>query len=456
MRGTRGTMQVKKTNLDWVPEFILRVKSYIFVRLEDNILIKRPNQAVQLNESGAWILYQLLNGRTMVELLKAIGADKEKVAEINLFLRAVKDHLQGTLCEFSTNPAVIKETFSESINKLPVLSEIAITYKCNLKCQFCYAGCSRNSATHDPQRELPPPGDIEALLEKIYYQAKVPSVSFTGGEPTLHPYLNRFIRFAKKLGMRVNLISNGSKITEDFAKQLSDSGLDSAQISLEGTQQHIHETITQTDGSFVDTLAGIRHLNNQAIPTHTNTTINRLNILDCPSVPKFIKEELTGKRFSMNLMIPAGSGRENLRHQVFYAEIGDTLQQLIHNSEEHDVEFMWYSPVPMCLFNSVAHNLGNKGCSACDGLLSLAPNGDVLPCSSLADPVGNLLKQDFDAIWQNRQASKYRCKGFSHPGCQECEEFAICNGACPIYWQQMGFQEIIPTLENRGLVQGAN
>ena len=71
---------------------------------------------------------------------------------------------------------------------------------------------------------------------------------------------------------------------------------------------------------------------------------------------------------------------------------------------------MWYSPVPMCMFNSVAHGLGNKGCAACDGLLSVAANGDVLPCASFDESVGNLLEQEVDSVWQSRRAKLHRSK----------------------------------------------
>jgi radical SAM protein with 4Fe4S-binding SPASM domain len=66
----------------------------------------------------------------------------------------------------------------------------------------------------------------------------------------------------------------------------------------------------------------------------------------------------------------------------------------------------------------------------------------VLPCASFADPVGNFLKQDFTSIWQSLNAKKYREKSLAHPQCQRCEHFHICNGACPIYWQHMGFDEL--------------
>ncbi len=144
----------------------------------------------------------------------------------------------------------------------------------------------------------------------------------------------------------------------------------------------------------------------------------------------------------MNLIIPTGSAAVNTELVVHYTEIGTYLEKIIAESEKENVEFMWYSPVPMCMFNSIVHGLGNKGCSACDGLISVAPNGDVIPCASYDDSVGNLLKTNFDAIWQSAKAINYREKNLAHPECKKCEYFHICNGACPLYWRQVGFGEL--------------
>ncbi|NJK97455.1 MAG: hypothetical protein HC905_23395, partial [Bacteroidales bacterium] len=124
----------------WVDEFIKQVRPYIFVRTEDNILIKRPNQATKINATGARILKFLLDGGTIEALLQKTGNDK--LPEIELFLLAVKSFLEGKLDEFSTNPAVETSVFTKDFSKLPVLSELALTYDCNLKCRFCYAGCN--------------------------------------------------------------------------------------------------------------------------------------------------------------------------------------------------------------------------------------------------------------------------------------------------------------------------
>jgi radical SAM protein with 4Fe4S-binding SPASM domain len=96
----------------------------------------------------------------------------------------------------------------------------------------------------------------------------------------------------------------------------------------------------------------------------------------------------------------------------------------------------------MCIFNPLAESLGNKSCAACDGLLSVSPSGDVLPCSSYPQPVGNLLNQPFDEVWQSAKARFFRAKEFTPPQCDGCEDLSACTGACPLYWSAMGEEEL--------------
>jgi MoaA/NifB/PqqE/SkfB family radical SAM enzyme len=76
--------------------------------------------------------------------------------------------------------------------------------------------------------------EVERVLRIIRQEAQVPSVSFTGGEPTLRDDLPHLVRVAADLGLRVNLISNGGALTTERVARLAAAGLDSAQISLEG------------------------------------------------------------------------------------------------------------------------------------------------------------------------------------------------------------------------------
>ncbi len=131
---------------------------------------------------------------------------------------------------------------------------------------------------------------------------------------------------------------------------------------------------------------------------------------------------------------------------IAYAEISGIVSRILVASRREAVQFMWYSPTPMCLFNPIPLGLGNKGCSACEGLLSISPAGEFLPCSSWPEPLGNLLQQGFHALWFGARARWIREKRESHGECRACKDFALCHGACPLYFKANGYGEIEPHL----------
>jgi radical SAM protein with 4Fe4S-binding SPASM domain len=141
------------------------------------------------------------------------------------------------------------------------------------------------------------------------------------------------------------------------------------------------------------------------------------------------------------MIIPTGRGiAEDLA--IKYSEIEEIVLEIKCAAEASGVRFMWYSPTPMCLFNPISHQLGNKGCSACEGLLSVDPYGRVLPCSSWKEPVGELLQEGFRAVWFSQQGQSLRDKRAAHPECRDCEHFAVCHGACPLYFKVHGYSEL--------------
>ena len=428
--------------LAWVDDFIARVRPYVWVRETDHLLIKRPNQAQKLNPQGARILKALLAGASIRDVTARIGDDIGRLRDIEMFLSDVSLFLGGTLNEQHHSAATSVTPFALGFSSLPILSEIALTYRCNLRCRFCYAGCGCTQGPAGATREMAK-AEVQEAVRRIWTDGEVPSLSFTGGEPLLRRDLFELIAYAKSLGFWVNLVTNGALIDETAAASLRDAGLDAAQVSLEGVRAQTHDALTQVAGSFAKTLAGIRNLRQAGVHVHTNTTINRMNLDDCARWPEFVCDELDLPRFSMNLVIPTGSAVDGSDINVRYQDVGAIVQNLAQRSERLGVELMWYSPTPMCIFNPIAHGLGNRGCAACDGLISVAPNGDVLPCASFAEPVGNLLTSGLRDIWQSDRARSLRDKSFAHPDCRSCPDFAICHGGCPLYWRHFGFGELL-------------
>jgi radical SAM protein with 4Fe4S-binding SPASM domain len=288
--------------------------------------------------------------------------------------------------------------------------------------------------------------ELKRILDKIVDQARVPTVSFTGGEPTLRPDLPELIQYAKSRGLRANLITNGIKCArKEYVALLAAAGLNSAQVSLEAADAATHDAVVAHRGAFERTVRGLHNLKAAGIHTHTNTTINARNQHALPALIDFLAE--TGQEYlSMNMVIRTG-GAVGVR-DIRYDAIGEIVLPLKEQAEARGMRFVWYSPVPYCLFNTAAHGLGSQSCAAADGLLSVAPDGQVLPCSSFEEGIGNLIAEDFQTIWHRREARYWRNKDFLPPGCKGCDLVDLCCGACPLYWDEQGtFAEISPFLE---------
>ncbi len=419
--------------INWIDEFVKKIKPYVYAREIDRLLILIPNQVYRLNQSGVAMLRFLLKGHSIYEFLQAVGDTEQKRKDIYYFFCDLRAAVSGCLRENEEREAIAYYEFNGELNEYPVLSEIAVTYRCNLNCEFCYVGNKQYGELDSD--------DTKKLLFKIHKEVEVPSVSFTGGEPLLRNDLCELVGYASNIGLWTNLITNGTLLTKNCVKSLKNAGLSSSQVSMEGPNPDIHDTITGIQGSFDATINGIQLLLDAHIPVHTNTTVSRNNLHHLGEIILLAKK-IGLSRLSMNLLIPCGSAASKKELWVSYSEIGDFIVELKEQAEHENIKFLWYSPTPLCTFNPVAYGFGNKSCAAITGLLSIDPMGNVIPCSSWRMPVASLLKQTFRDIWHSSMVSYFKQGDYSPNECHACLDFNVCKGACPLYWRACGLEEL--------------
>jgi len=459
--------------LAWVDDFWARAGEHIFCRTDDGVLILPPNRVYKLNPTGASLIDYLKRGGSMRTLRLP---SEEAARDTGLFFGDLAALYRG---DQPVNGTVGAEQYSFTFTRLPVLGEIALTYRCNNACRFCYAGCGADvdaeaaaplgievdagperraragiaragtecgetvhigtvslHATASPQMTRPErsTADYRRVIDIFADEAKIPFFSFTGGEPTLRNDLEELISHARGRGLIINLVTNGTLIDDARAASLKAAGLGSAQVSIEAPNAETHDFLAGRTGAFAETLAGIAALRRAGIPTQTNTTITRANIDLVRAMPSFLRS-LGISRFAMNLFIPTIPGPWADRLFVPYEEIGPYVDTVAKAARALDMTFFWYSPTPFCTYNPIARGHGNKSCAAADGLISVAPDGAILPCSSWDEPIGNLFDQPFRALWFSERARFFKEKHFAPEPCRACESFTACQGACPLYWR---------------------
>jgi MoaA/NifB/PqqE/SkfB family radical SAM enzyme len=109
----------------------------------------------------------------------------------------------------------------------PILAQIVPIRRCNLSCTYCNE-YDKTSA----------PVDADVMLRRIDKLAELGTgiVTFSGGEPTLHPDLDVLIQRVRDNGSIVTVITNGYLLTQQRIERLNAAGLDYLQISIDNVQ----------------------------------------------------------------------------------------------------------------------------------------------------------------------------------------------------------------------------
>lgn len=408
---------------------------YIFLRGEDNVLILPPNRVYKINKTAYKLISYLQQGLTVQSLFSSF-TNNEQYTQSLLFFNI----LYG-LCTGSTEAQDLLERipFTFDYTSLPILGEIAVTYRCNNRCLFCYAGCNSDEKLlkKKTQKKEMNTKELFRIIDIFKHDAKIPFFSFTGGEPLLREDLESCISYAVSKDLSVNLVSNGTLATKERAVSLFNAGLRTAQISVESWDEDMHNYLTGSPHAFKATLDGIQNLMDAGIAVQTNTTITNCSADHMIRMPSFLKT-LGIKRFAMNMFIPSGSGLYHKELFIPYDQIGEIVDGVRKEAFNEGLTFYWYSPTPFCFYNPVAKGLGNKCCAAADGLISISPSGNILPCSSWDYSLGNVLKKGFQKTWFSKDALKCKNKHYAPEICKTCSSFTACQGACPLYWQYCG------------------
>ena len=326
---------------------------------------------------------------------------------------------RGDICPFSEGGIERIDPFSRDLIA-PYRVDLALTYRCNNDCSHCYAGGSRE--TDELTRD-----EWISIITRLH-RWQVPQVVFTGGESLLRPDLEELVSHAEELGLLTGLITNGRLLTATRCASLRKAGLDYVQVTLESFDAEVHDTMVGTS-AFVETVEGIKNALTSGIYTTTNLTITAANKGQVLDTIRFLKE-LGIKRCGINAVIRAGRGNDS--EGVELPELKSLLAEVQRLTHELEMEFIWFTPTCYCDLNPVQMGLGVKTCSAARTVLAIEPDGNVMPCQSYFDSLGNAVHDDFAAMWYHPLAIKLRNREIVHPKCHKCEKFSLCGSGCPL------------------------
>lgn len=258
------------------------------------------------------------------------------------------------------------------LKSIPYVVKLEANNICNLDCEFCYRKTLNYGFGYTSFENFKKMFD--PLKDYMYYCAP-----HYLGEPFLHKDMARILTYIHKNNVATYISSNLNYLTEDLARDVINSGLDLLTVSVDAVDQETYKKYRK-GGDFNLVIKNLKMLVDQKKKLKSSTPLIELQFI----IFKYNEHQID-------------------KVEALAKEIGvDSLK--IRPGIIDDEE--WIPKNKM--YVSKLYTKKNKDRKTCWWLWKTATitwNGEMFPCCRriLKKSFGNVLKEDFSAIWNNEQ-----------------------------------------------------
>ncbi|MGC8943071.1 MAG: radical SAM protein [Caldisericia bacterium] len=299
-----------------------------------------------------------------------------------------------------------------------------ITDFCNLRCKHCY------QERFDKEKELSFE-KMKFIIDKIsdsLTERKI-SVNITGGEPFLREDILEIISYInqKENFKEINIITNGTVLTEDLAKNLNKiKKFKYLKISIESNNEEKNDFI-RGKGNLKKVIKNIELFKNLSDKkVILMITLTTLNYKDLISFFEFSKN-LNVDQIILERFVPLGRGLKIFDYYLKKDEWKEVLREITYFL---DLNISLIELLPYKAFWIDIKNNKIKGalCNLGDESMALMPDGTIFPCRRLPIPYGNILNDNFKDILEKlkefrielEEKLKGKCKNCTIKNCIGC------------------------------------
>ena len=328
----------------------------------------------------------------------------------------------------STNP----EDFQLPDLKIPILVQLGLTYRCNLKCSHCYAlyRRDRNEFTLD---------EIRHLAHELYDSGGA-AVVYSHGENMIRSDFHEAASIFRDFEFYQTLMLNGFYVRKpEDAKRLAAVGINRTMVSIDSADPEVHDKVRGKKGAFTRALSAVELLLNSPVETvGFSCTIDRHNY---DTIPEIVALATGSGVQAISFM----QNRYNLRDifdRSVQRQYERTCRQIYELMLDYRGRLDIYTHDPFMLTildhrltdeSARADFIGANLCNVGTSMVSIDPVGNVTGCNFISQTMGNVREQPFREIW-DKIVTHYSDKLNPPTGaCGSCGVLSKCMGGCKAY-----------------------
>ena len=298
----------------------------------------------------------------------------------------------------------------------PIVAELFITHRCNLRCVSC--GCWRSPSAHELGTER-----WKSIIRQLGELGFV-KLNFTGGEPLLRDDLVALTRWATRFtDAELHLNTNGVLLKPTVAARLIDAGVRSYNVSLDGPDAPLNDFLRGRTGAFDVTVSHLRSLaqlkDDHRLSIRLCATVMRSNVAHIPDVARLADD------LGVSLYLNIVTDRTFLFRHESVASVMDVdglsvqalMEELLHLKRQMPRALPRYSVLASMAKHLIDPAQQRTPCVESQLKLMIRSDGATGGCWA-EDPQHRVPQRDVatvlsDRDFQRRQSALYwkRCRG---------------------------------------------
>lgn len=322
------------------------------------------------------------------------------------------------------NFKTIRAPFSAGIELLP---------ECNFKCIHCYAASNRNNSLKSMST-----AQICSVIDTLV-QHNCIELYFTGGECLLHKDFEKIYTYAKKKGLLVSVLTNGSLINEKHINLWNKYMPELVSMTLYGADIDTYERVTGNKNGYNQLMRAINLLRENNIYFELKIIGLTENYDDIPKMRQFIRK--LGQKNSILAwdIRPMNNGdSEPISYRV-------TPEQAFE-VEKNDPERAYF--LERLAYNENRSRKTNRQtggylypCAAGYQFVFITHDGYMQSCVKAVEPRYNLIQGDFETGWKFLGEEYVEKKASKNFKCLNCDKFRYCGQCTAAFYSEMGDPE---------------
>lgn len=330
------------------------------------------------------------------------------------------------------------EDIADAVRRKGLLSmEIEFSHACNFACPYCY------NHAHDAGLELTSKEIDDVLTQARDLGAR--KIIVLGGEPMIYPEIHGKIDFIRRLGMQVEMFTNGSCMTPESAAFMFEHGV-AVVLKMNSFNPELQNRMAGRGDANEIIHTAFRNLKTAGYPAAgkrlaISAVICEQNIGELPDMWRWARKQCVEPYFEM--ITPQGGATDTsvpgppaARQQALFNE----LARIDRDEFGHE----WAPQPPL---------VGNR-CLRHQFSCVTTANGDVLPCVGVTIPLGNIRDCRLAEILESSEVMErlrdYR-RTIKGPcaACDKADQCYGCRGAAyqltgdylasdPMCWRNLG------------------